>query len=147
MPGFASKICAPIKSGQCLPSDPIEQAEFIAFDCQLLLYCQTAEWGMWALQGAFGQLRVPLDLSDAEWHCDLIEVCVRMNNIHALLVGINQIQNVYIPTWDQAEGAQLWFEFENMLSSDIRAGVLWPQGRTTGKTPSEVSRSVPLPMT
>lgn len=118
----ASKIKAPIKSGQRLPADPMERAEFVAFDRQLLSYRQTAEWGMRALQGSFGRLRVPLDPNDPEWRCDLLELCVRMNNVRASLVGINQIRNVYLPTWREAEDARLWFEFEDMLLSDVRAG-------------------------
>ena len=39
-------ICAPMKHGQRLPADPIEQQIVEQFDRQLLSFCQSAEWGM-----------------------------------------------------------------------------------------------------
>ena len=47
-------IQAPIKAGQWIPGTPSEVAEKLTFNCELLSYCQTAEWGMCALQGSFG---------------------------------------------------------------------------------------------
>ncbi|KAG2069821.1 hypothetical protein BDR04DRAFT_1128693 [Suillus decipiens] len=52
---IAGRIKAPIKSGQCLPSDPAERQKLLLFNWQLLSFCQMAEWGMHALQGSFGQ--------------------------------------------------------------------------------------------
>ena len=39
------------------------RTEWLAVDQQLLSYQQTAEWGMCAVRGAFGRLRVPLDVN------------------------------------------------------------------------------------
>ena len=51
---LSGKIMAPLKQGDRLPSNPLRRMERLAFDRQLLSYRQTAEWGMRALQGAFG---------------------------------------------------------------------------------------------
>ncbi|KAI0045038.1 hypothetical protein FA95DRAFT_1589928 [Auriscalpium vulgare] len=103
-------------AGQHLPDDPQERAELMRFDKQLVSFRQTAEWGM---QGSFGRLRVPMDIEDDEGRANLIEVCVCMNNLRAICVGINHIRNVYMPIWRQADD-DLWFGFENMLFADIR---------------------------
>src|SRR5882724_3667808 len=60
--GMASvnkKLKAPLKQGDVLPWSLLHHTECLALDCQLLSYQQTAEWGMQALQGEFGHLRVP----------------------------------------------------------------------------------------
>ncbi|KAI0048880.1 hypothetical protein FA95DRAFT_1539072 [Auriscalpium vulgare] len=116
---IAGRIRVPLKAGQHLPDDPQERAELMRFDKQLVSFRQTAEWGMRALQGSFGRLRVPMDIEDDEGRANLIEVCVRLNNLRAICVGINQIRNVYMPIWRQADD-DLWFGFENMLFADIR---------------------------
>jgi hypothetical protein len=74
---------------------------------------------MQALQGSFGRLRVPLNITNAEGRARLIELCVRLHNVCANLVGINEIRNVYEPLWHGKDDA-LWFEFENLLIQDIR---------------------------
>ncbi|KAG2064064.1 hypothetical protein BDR04DRAFT_1130904 [Suillus decipiens] len=53
-----------------------EMAEQMAFNCELLSYCQTAEWGMRAIQGAFGRLCLPLNITNEEACSNLIEVCL-----------------------------------------------------------------------
>jgi hypothetical protein len=50
------KIWVPIKSGQQMRGTIDKIQEHLAFDRELLLYWQTAEWGMCGLQGSFGQL-------------------------------------------------------------------------------------------
>ena len=74
---------------------------------------------MRALQGSFGRLCLPLKINDDEGCADLLEVCVQMNNIWALLVGINQIHNVYLPIW-QDEDDGMWLGFKRMLCGDIQ---------------------------
>ncbi|KIK34262.1 hypothetical protein CY34DRAFT_26895 [Suillus luteus UH-Slu-Lm8-n1] len=87
----------PLKSGAVLLGDVHEQAELLIFNRQLLSYRQTAEWGMRMMQGSFGRLRVPLDVNDRARRQRLLEVCVRLSNVRAICVGINQIRSVYMP--------------------------------------------------
>jgi len=60
-------IKALLKSGGQLPQDLSECRELLAFNHELVSYQQMAEWGMWALQGSFGQLHVPMDSTDSQW--------------------------------------------------------------------------------
>lgn len=112
----------PIKAGQRLPADPQERSEFKAFDRQLLSFRQTAEWGMRAIQGSFGRLRIPLDINDPQGRGDLLELCARLHNVRVRLVGINEVHSVYVHIWRQSEDARLWDMFERMLFRDVRAG-------------------------
>ncbi|KZV61810.1 hypothetical protein PENSPDRAFT_592328, partial [Peniophora sp. CONT] len=70
----------------------------------LLSYRQTAEWGMCALQGSFGRLRVPLEIENSERRGDLLETCLRLHNVRTAVVGISQIRNVYEPIWRAHDG-------------------------------------------
>lgn len=115
---ISGRIKAPIKAGQHLPANLIERDKLLAFDRQLLSFHQTAEWGMRALQGSFGRLRIPLDINFSEQRQDLREACVRLNNVCACMVGINQIWSVYMPIWQgDEEDQQVWAHFEEMLFS------------------------------
>jgi hypothetical protein len=89
-------ICAPLKHGQVLCGSAAEIEEHIIFNYKLLSYHQTAEWGMWAIQGTFGRLCIPLDISNQEAHSDLIEICLQLHDLCAIHVGINQIWTVYM---------------------------------------------------
>ncbi|CAA7259588.1 unnamed protein product [Cyclocybe aegerita] len=84
-------ICHPIalKAGQAVRGTPDEIAERMAYDHELLSYRQTAEWGNRGLQGAFGRLRVPLPIDNAEHRGNLLEICNRLNNLRTRRVGIN----------------------------------------------------------
>lgn len=115
------KIRAPIKTGQRMQGTVDEIQERLAFDRELLSYRQTAEWGMRGLQGSFGRLRIPLEIGRQTERGDLLEICVRLHNLRAESVGINQIRNVYMPLWRQnREEEEVWMNFENMLFSDQR---------------------------
>ncbi|KAF7340349.1 hypothetical protein MVEN_01954100 [Mycena venus] len=115
------KIRAPIKAGQRMQGTVAEIEERLAFDRELLSYRQTAEWGMRGLQGSFGRLRIPLEINRQRECGDLIEICLRLNNLRARLVGINQIRNVYIPLWKQnREDEEVWSHFESMMFKDQR---------------------------
>ncbi|KAF7375533.1 hypothetical protein MSAN_00441500 [Mycena sanguinolenta] len=115
------RIRAPIKTGQTLRGTASEIQEKLAFDRQLLSYRQTAEWGMRGLQGAFGRLRLPLEIDNAERRANLLETCIRLHNFRARRVGHNQIREVYMPLWRQTtEDEQVWDGFEKMLFSDQR---------------------------
>ncbi|KAH7919463.1 hypothetical protein BV22DRAFT_1108057 [Leucogyrophana mollusca] len=117
---IAGRICVPLKAGQRIPGESqIEIAERMAFDRELLSYRQTAEWGMRTLQGSFGRLRVPLEIADSDRRANLLETCVRLHNVCTTLIGINQIQTVYVKQWTQdAEQEELWMAFESMLFGD-----------------------------
>ena len=113
------RICAPIKAGQRIMGNADVVQEKLAFNRELLAYRQTAEWGMRALQGSFGRLRVPLEINHTEQHAGLIETCVRLHNLRAERVGINQIRNVYMKEWQATDKLdELWRDFENMLFSE-----------------------------
>lgn len=115
------RICAPLKQGQRLQGSVAEIDERMAFNRELLSYRQTAEWGMRGLQGAFGRLRVPLEIANKEARGDLIEICVRLHNLRAIRVGINQIRTVYLKCWqDTDDDTAVWQDFENMLFSEQR---------------------------
>ena len=74
---------------------------------------------MRSLQGSFGRLKLPLDANDTSGRLRLIRICVRLHQIRARVVGINQIKNVYEPAWrNGADGS--YDEFEEMVFSDIR---------------------------
>lgn len=108
-----------MKSGTRLPADPQERAKVQAFDSQLLSYRQAAEWGMRAIQGSFGRLRIPLDINHAARRGDLLEVIMRLYQIRARRVVINQIRTVYMPTWTEGEEQRkIWDNFENILFTD-----------------------------
>ena len=106
---------APLKQGDCLPSNPLRWMERLAFDRQLLSYCQTAEWGMRALQGAFGQLRVPLDV-DPGCRFLLLKVIAQAHN---LLVDFNEICSVYCDIWRQADEDATWAGFASMMFGEL----------------------------
>ena len=73
---------------------------------------------MRSLQGSFGRLRVPLEVAYVDRRGDLLEICVRLQNLRTRLVGINQIRSVYMPLWRANEQEELWESFENMLFSE-----------------------------
>jgi hypothetical protein len=74
------KICAPLLAGSNLPDDPEELRHVLTFNRQLVSLRQSAEWGMRALQGAFGRLCVPLTIEDIPFRQDLLEVCACQNH-------------------------------------------------------------------
>ncbi|KAG2067553.1 hypothetical protein BDR04DRAFT_1212289 [Suillus decipiens] len=114
-------IHAPLKHGQILCGSAAEMVEQMAFNCELLSYHQTAEWGMQAIQGAFGRLCLPLNITNKEAHSNLIEVCLWLHNLCATHIGTNQIRTVYMKLWQATEDdMDVWQDFENMLFSEQR---------------------------
>lgn len=85
------RIKAPLKAGDRVPLEPVAQAEALKYNCQLLTYRQTAEWGMRDYQGSFPRLRLPLPVSDVPWRQDLLENMSRMHQLRVRRVGVNQI--------------------------------------------------------
>lgn len=115
------RIRAPLKAGEKLEGTQEQIQDQLAFNRQLLSYRQSAEWGMRAIQGSFGRLRIPLDISRAEDRAHLLETCIRLHNFRTRVVGINQIRTVYFKHWwDDDEEAQLCNSLEHMFFSDPR---------------------------
>ncbi|EIW77798.1 hypothetical protein CONPUDRAFT_92166 [Coniophora puteana RWD-64-598 SS2] len=117
---IAGRIKTPMKSGQRLPHNEAERQQVLAFDAQLVSFRQAAEWGMRTLQGSFGRLRIPLNIGSGTDRADLLEVCARLSNVRARLVGINQIRSVYMPIWKKTEQERVWRDFEHMLFGEQR---------------------------
>jgi hypothetical protein len=114
-------IHAPLKAGQHIQGTADEIESRLQFDRQLLSYRQTAEWGNRALQGSFGRLRIPLEITHTERRGNLLETCVRAYCLRARRVGLNQIRSVYMPQWQEhAEDMEVWEDFETMVFSDQR---------------------------
>lgn len=107
-----------MKDGTRLPNDPEERDYLMRFDRQLLSFRQTAEWGMHALQGSFGRLRVPLPINYHDVRADILEVITRLHNLRTRTVGHNQIRSVYMPLWESDQ--EFWLNFESMLFIDQR---------------------------
>ncbi|CAE7160568.1 unnamed protein product [Rhizoctonia solani] len=96
---LAGKIQTPLKERARLADDPNEAAQQIAYSNSITSARQPAEWGMRALQGAYGRLRMPLDINNPIGRRVLIETCLRLHNLRTRLIGINQIKRVYMPVW------------------------------------------------
>ena len=115
---IAGRIKAPMKDGTRLPVNEEDQNHLLQYNCQLLSYQQTAEWGMHTLQGSFGCLHIPLPINHSDLRGDLLETVSRLFNLHARAVGHNQIWTVYMPIWREDEQEELWMSFEGMLFSE-----------------------------
>ncbi|KAG2072488.1 hypothetical protein BDR04DRAFT_1127649 [Suillus decipiens] len=56
-------------------------------------------------------------MADKQRH-DLLKLCVQLNNVHVRMVGINQIQSIYMPIWQEDEEDRIvWAQFKDMLVS------------------------------
>ena len=115
------KIRAPLLAGANLPGDPEELFAALNFNRQLVSHRQSAEWGMRALEGGFGRLRVPLPIGDTQFRQDLLEICIRLHNVRVRCVGINETLNVYQPMWAPVDDAWLWAQFERVVFGEVRA--------------------------
>jgi hypothetical protein len=114
-------IISPLKSRNWITGTESEIEEALAYNCELLSYRQTAEWGNRSLQGSFGRLRIPLEIGNADRRGNLMEICVRLHNLRCRRVGINQIQEVYKPCWTStAHDQMVWDNFKDVLFSDQR---------------------------
>lgn len=112
-------IRALMKAGETLHMTDEEIQAAVQFDNQLLSCRQAAEWGMRMIQGSFGRLRMPLPINDTKRRANLIETCVRLSNVHARLVGISQIKDVFMPIWREEDGG-VWDSFETMFFGQMR---------------------------
>ena len=94
----------PLQHGDILPLEEEERRSVLAHSRAVLSYRQTAEWGMRQLQGSFGRLSLPLDINDRDQRSNILEACLRLHNLKAHLVGINQIRNVYSRNFERPWG-------------------------------------------
>ncbi|KAJ8094153.1 hypothetical protein PM082_023361 [Marasmius tenuissimus] len=117
---ISGKIRAPLKDGNLVPNNPQERTEVLNFNRQLLSYRQTAEWGMRAMQGSFGRLRVPLPIASQNDCLRLLEICCRLFNVRANRVNISQIKNVYMPRWKPAMDEEMWADIGNVFFGEVR---------------------------
>lgn len=117
---ISGKIKAPLKTGEHVTADLVEQDRIMRFDRELLSFRQTAEWGMRSLQGSFARLRMPLDINNPNGRARLLETCARLHNIRTICVGVNQIRSVYMPTWQKADDERMWTNLHDMMFGDIR---------------------------
>ncbi|TFK17979.1 hypothetical protein FA15DRAFT_604134 [Coprinopsis marcescibilis] len=85
------RIQAPLKPGQSITGSAFEIEGRMAFNRELLSYRQTADWGMRALQGSFGRLRILLEVDYKDRTADLLEICVCAHNLRTRRVGINRV--------------------------------------------------------
>ncbi|KZV63120.1 hypothetical protein PENSPDRAFT_617033 [Peniophora sp. CONT] len=116
---IAGRIKAPLKQDSRLPDDPQERAQLLEFNRQLVQSRQAAEWGMHSMRTSFGRLNIPLDVNDKEGRATLLEVCTRLHNLRAETVGINEIRQVYEPTW-RTEEDDIFFRMERLVLRDVR---------------------------
>ncbi|KAF9058001.1 hypothetical protein BJ165DRAFT_1398167 [Panaeolus papilionaceus] len=116
----AGRIIAPLKSGDRVTGTRLDQELALDFNRNLVSFRQTAEWGMRTIQGAFGRLRIPLEINAPSKRLRLLKTCLHLTNIRAVLVGISQIRNVYVPTWRASEDERVWDHFGDMICGEIR---------------------------
>ena len=60
---------------------------------------------MRALQGSFGSLRLPLDANHPNKREWLLDICVRLHQLHTWCIGINLI--MYEPIWREGDGDEV----------------------------------------
>ncbi len=97
---MASCIIQPLKSDEmALQAASISVKQFVAAIKQhrlALSICQSAEWGMGALQQMCCSLRHRLS-ANAKVRRQLLDLCVSYYNYRTWTVGLNQIRTVYYP--------------------------------------------------
>jgi hypothetical protein len=83
------------ETGERLPSDPTEFARLKVLNKQVVSARQAAEWGMRALQGSFGLLKLPLPASNHKAQAKITHLAVCLHQLWCQSVGINQTATVY----------------------------------------------------
>jgi hypothetical protein len=105
------KIKVPVKSGQWLPSDADELTELLGFNCQLLSYRQTAEWGMHSLQGSFGWLDYHLmQMMPGHITVSLMCACICTNLGHDVLELIKLEMFINLSGKRQCQGTTIFWD-------------------------------------
>jgi hypothetical protein len=85
-----SRILAPVKRGDQLPTDAHDFAYLQLLNEQLVSARQAAEWGMRSIQGLFARLKLPLPASNHGFRLKLLQVVCRLHQLRCQSVGINQ---------------------------------------------------------
>jgi hypothetical protein len=85
---------------------------------QLVSARQAAEWGMWAIQGSFSCLKLPMPTLDHKFCTEVIELTVHLHQLQCQLVGINQTAAVYQEVKD--DFSLLSQSFHNMMFPQIQ---------------------------
>ncbi|CCO36546.1 hypothetical protein BN14_10685 [Rhizoctonia solani AG-1 IB] len=116
---LAGKIKTPLKDRAALGNDPVQADEQLAYSNTITSARQPAEWGMRALQGAYGRLRMPLDITNPIGRWVLLDTCFRLHNLRTRLIGINQIRSVYMRKWGSKDDHFI-HNLHSMMFSDIR---------------------------
>lgn len=119
--GLANKIKTPLKHGGRFPrgTTRAQAQNMVAYSNAITSARQAVEWGMRAIQGAFGRLRMPLDINDPVGRRTLIETCLRLHNLRTRRIGNNQIRTVYMSNWGSAQSNFLE-NLHDMMFQEIR---------------------------
>ncbi|KIY47575.1 hypothetical protein FISHEDRAFT_45080 [Fistulina hepatica ATCC 64428] len=119
------KIRAPMKvNAKNLPDkNSAQYHKLVAEDRELVGFRQSAEWGMRAIQGSFGRLRIPLPIQNAHRRSSMLESCLRLHQVRVRKVGINQVHTVYVKYWtEDLEQRRIFNEFKSIVFGEqIRA--------------------------
>ena len=111
------RIVAPFKKGDRLPLEAREYAQLKVFNDQLVSARQAAEWGMRALQGSFGRLKLPMPATDHNYQAEVLELAICLHQVRCCGVRINQTQHVYEAV--EKEYNLIGRKFHRMLFSQI----------------------------
>ncbi|RPA77984.1 hypothetical protein BJ508DRAFT_203240 [Ascobolus immersus RN42] len=118
-PTLKGKIKTPPKrNAAAVFQTPEEAFRLVRFFEKLVSARQAAEWGMHALQGPFGRLKIPMSSNDDEFRGLVLDICCRLHNLRTRCVGVNQIKTVYEEVWKQSG---VFKDFADMLFKDIHA--------------------------
>ncbi|OAV94053.1 hypothetical protein PTTG_02861 [Puccinia triticina 1-1 BBBD Race 1] len=113
-----SQILAPVKRGDCLPTNSLNFAQLQLLNEQLVSAHQAAKWGMQLIPGLFAWLKMPLQADNHQYQANLLQVVCRLHQLQCRLVGINQTATVYQSVWD--DNHILCRDFHKMLFSEIQ---------------------------
>jgi len=93
------KILTSLKNGD-LDEDHILARHQMRSHCMVTSVRQAAEWGMRAIQGTFGQLKIQMT-SNKRVRRNIVEGIVLIHNIRTENIGINQITTVFGENYEQ----------------------------------------------
>jgi DDE superfamily endonuclease len=66
---------------------------------QATLLRQAAEWGMRAIQGAFPRMKDAIHIEENGERAVILNLLPLLYNYRLSKVGLNQLRNVYVPSW------------------------------------------------
>ena len=118
---IAGQIKAPLKAGQSLSGSHQEIKQQMAFEHQLLSFCQTAKWGNHAIKSCFGHLCILLEIKHKQQQANILEICIQAHVLWTQRVELNQIQTIYKPNWHITGGdGNVILEWENLIFREQR---------------------------